>query len=510
MSWLKRNYNFTIFFSLLIILIADRVNTLINFCFLYTDIDQVVLWNGAVDYSKGIFHEPFFYGQSYNYMIEALVAVPLLWSSIPVTKSLPIATTIITCTSFISLAYLFYRNKNYFFSQITLAFPVLLTIEYNILTSIPRGFNQAMLASPLLFASLFDSNKKRSMILFYTGAGLSFILNQSAVLIIIPIGAYHFWKEIKNKWFYINAVILIPFYLLDKAAKHYYVIYPEKDLHKISGTEFDFNTLVNSLLHFNHWEYLFLFKTNLGTQYIYLISGLIIINLIKRNWRSFIFTISALTILIVSLGIPKTQVVYEGAGVFFTPNRLYILLPLIFILSLYVTFENIKVKKALYPILLCLSLFFVIHKHYRFEESITEIIGNTKFPVAFNENITERITKLYMLQELNEPDQIININNRGWSYAFDSYCYYPVVSSILNKNKIATCTNLNSDRRTWLYDSSLKHKKLILNGIKSHEKNDNNLALKDIDHDKVFIENNSLPLDSLMNTFGLYYGIKGI
>jgi len=69
---------FLLYILLLILVFADRTNTLIHFTFKYTDCDQAVMWLGAKEIMQGKFHEPCFYGQSYNPMIESLFAVPLL------------------------------------------------------------------------------------------------------------------------------------------------------------------------------------------------------------------------------------------------------------------------------------------------------------------------------------------------------------------------------------------------------------------------------------------------
>jgi len=60
------------------LVIISRILTLTEFSFKYTGSDDVIFWQTAMDYSKGIFHEPFFYGQNYNYALESIIAVPLV------------------------------------------------------------------------------------------------------------------------------------------------------------------------------------------------------------------------------------------------------------------------------------------------------------------------------------------------------------------------------------------------------------------------------------------------
>ena len=66
------------FLFMLGLLILDRLLILYYFGFRFTDIDEMIFWLGANDYARGVFHEPFFYGQNYNYMLEACLAVPFI------------------------------------------------------------------------------------------------------------------------------------------------------------------------------------------------------------------------------------------------------------------------------------------------------------------------------------------------------------------------------------------------------------------------------------------------
>ena len=61
-----------------IIVLAYRAWLLHIFGFVYTDSDQTIMWIGAKHYSQGLFYEPRFYGQAYNTMLEALLAVPFV------------------------------------------------------------------------------------------------------------------------------------------------------------------------------------------------------------------------------------------------------------------------------------------------------------------------------------------------------------------------------------------------------------------------------------------------
>ncbi len=77
-------YLFPVFWlGLCLLLLLHRWNVLHEFGFQYPDSDQAIMWQGAVDFAQGIFHEPRFYGQDYNTMIESLFAVPpaMVWNA---------------------------------------------------------------------------------------------------------------------------------------------------------------------------------------------------------------------------------------------------------------------------------------------------------------------------------------------------------------------------------------------------------------------------------------------
>ncbi|NQY66646.1 MAG: hypothetical protein HRT72_02835 [Flavobacteriales bacterium] len=183
----SRSNKWFLFSIFLLILLSDRYNTLKYFGFVYTDLDQMVMWNGVLDYSQGIFHEPFFYGQAFNYMLESLFAVPLFWVNIPVYIALPIVTTILSIIPFIALAVYFTRRGYPFWAYLTLTFPVLLPLEYNFLTTISRGCTQANLFIPLLFIPLFNPQNKRNVTILYVVSGICLVANPSSALLIVPI-----------------------------------------------------------------------------------------------------------------------------------------------------------------------------------------------------------------------------------------------------------------------------------------------------------------------------------
>lgn len=79
--WLQQDKH--TFGLLLLLLLLDRLFLLVTFNFKFVGSDDLIFWQGANDYLHFRFHEPYFYGQNYNFMLEAVVAAPLRLLGVP-------------------------------------------------------------------------------------------------------------------------------------------------------------------------------------------------------------------------------------------------------------------------------------------------------------------------------------------------------------------------------------------------------------------------------------------
>src|SRR6187551_3355709 len=147
-SFLNRNK--IVFLLLSGLVLADRILLLINFSFRYTGSDDLIFWQAATDYMHGIFHEPYFYGQDYNFMLESVFAIPLLALGIPHYIALPVSSAFISLFPFFFFARILYKRNYLIESFVFLVIPLLLPIEYGILTSVTRGFVSGLFFSAFL------------------------------------------------------------------------------------------------------------------------------------------------------------------------------------------------------------------------------------------------------------------------------------------------------------------------------------------------------------------------
>lgn len=512
---LTRNKDFAfskgfILLILTLVLLADRTISLFYFGIIYTDIDQLILWNGAVDYSHGIFHEPFFYGQPYNYMLESVIAVPLLHLNVPVYQALPAATSLISVLPFIGLAFILHKKGEFFWACLCLIVPVLLPLEYNFMTSISRGFVQAHLFIPLLFIPLFNPENKKNITLLFIASSICFIANQSSILLIFPIFMYVASFHYKSIYFYRNALWVFPFFVLDFIFKFYYKIHPEKVLHNISGVRLDGKKFIESISSSNIFENLLPFTTTGGFYYPLIFIVLAIITYKKGAKKEFIFILSAIFIILISFAIPKVQDPYplENAGIFFSSSRFYLLIPLLLIISAFMVLRNYKVKSYVSFILIAICSFSVFIKNMPIQKTIDKTVKETSFPIAKNQDLVSRAVNLKTIISENNVDLIVFGMSYGWNWnnLFDSYALYPLVIDRMHQTKKPIAVNITGDRRSWQYENSESSNRILLIDTYIEEQ-----LLKTLDYDTIgnsyiLIKNNKTNTSELFEKLNCKFG----
>jgi len=495
-----------LFIVFLLLMLTDRAITLFHFGFVYTDIDQLVMWNGAYDYARGIFHEPFFYAQPFNYMMEAFLAVPLLWMRVPVYIALPIITSILSLLPYIALAIFFNKRNQSFWALLCLSLPLLLPLPYNFLTTLSRGFVQAHLFVPLLFIPLFDPQNKKNIALFYLASSLCFIANQSSLLIVLPVALFVFTYHYKSFSFYLKSLWVLPVFIADHFARHFYTLHPERVIHQMAGMKIDTHTFMESLRTARHFENLFPFFSGWGIVYPFLFLILAIIALRRSMKKEFLFILTILILLILTFAIPKVQEFVPNTGIFFTPSRLFLFLPLLLILTVYFLFAKFIRNRIPVYLLLLLSLTMLITKNIHISEKAQKTFSQTVFPVAKNTDIVARANDLKHLAQKYKLDLIVHTTFSDWSYVFDSYAYNPLNENCCQRKEKTISVNIDDDRRTWLFGEATHCRQILLNGIKADTSKLKGLDYEILNPNQIVIKNNAMEVRDLFIKLDLKFG----
>lgn len=494
---------FGVFLSFLAL---DRLLTLVHFGFVYSDIDQLVLWNGAMDYSNCVFYEPYFYGQAYNYMLEAFLAAPLVALHMPVYIALPLITTLLSLLPFVVLAIFFYKRKYFFWAYLALGMPLLLPIGYNFLSNLPRGFVQAYLFIPLLYIPLFKPQSNKSVTILFLAAGLCGIANPSSVMVVLPIMVYVFTFQYKLPQFYTKSMLMLPFFAVDYLSKSVYKMHPEKVMHKVLGLTLDGETFLKSFTNPQLFEHLFPFGSGLGIVYPIVFVAIAIAAWFYSKKRVFLFIVTILGLLLVSFAVPKIQEDYTGANVFFSSSRVYLTLPLLFVISLFLVFRNRTIQPIYSYALVLLCGVTLIAKNVNLTSKINTVVTQTTFPVAKNEILLGRAIHLKQQADKYNIDLIVHANSAGWNYVFDAYGYNPLLQSTTSNRSKTISVNQTGDRRTWLYQAAQQSKNVLLNGYTLDTAALRGLDYKILNESQTVILNNHMAVEGLFAKLNLDFG----
>lgn len=322
-----------IFLFIILATLIDRVLLLSTFGWHWTSNDDIIFWLGARDYANGGFHEPFMYGQDYNYMVESLLAVPFVWMGIPYAKLMPVITSFMALLPFWTFAHDEFRKKNFHAAFFIAAIPLLLPIPYGIMTTVTRGF-----INGIFFLSFFPFTRRASnKWIRFAGMSaictLAAIVNANSLIVAIPLMIMEWVKEFRNWKFYVATLIgAVPFLLFYYFSRQYYVHHPEVVLHSLHGgwrMDFHAKELIPEALGNldDMFRYLGLFWWKNGTILPVLLVTATIIQFATKTYRTGLAILTGILIIIIAFGFPKVHDGFETP--FYSNARNFLAVPLL-------------------------------------------------------------------------------------------------------------------------------------------------------------------------------------
>lgn len=313
----------------LCILLLDRWLVLHQFGFRYVDDDQAIMWTGALEMAQGRFHEPCFYGQRYNTMLEGLLAVPLLWMGVGPSVALPLITSSLTLFPFLLLAFFLFKQRAHALAAIVLVLPVTLPPEYGMITSMPRGFVTGVFLSAFAILPLYWRHPATFFLSpFFTI--LAVFANPNAVLVLAPVGLLillrHYADLRLYGWGLMGAV---PAGLIYFFALRFYDLHPAYAVH--AQWELGFHVGDIRRDHLRFLDELSPVLWGKGFMVSLVLSVLLIMLCIARQWKSAIALFGGIFLLVASFGFGK---VHDGIpSVFYPWARMFLAVP--FLIALF-------------------------------------------------------------------------------------------------------------------------------------------------------------------------------
>jgi hypothetical protein len=365
----ERTLTWSVLILLCLLNMVYRIFVLKQFAFAYTDSDQVVMWCGARDFSLDQFHEPAYYGQNYNSMIEAFFA-SLFFKWITPRHALPMITSFLALFPYFIVAGVCYFKKRNVQAFLVLSIPLLLPPEYDLITSMPRGFITGIFFAVIGSIAVYYPEKKWGFFLFsfFNMIGLS--LNPNGVLITLPIGFILFLVNYKNVSFYVYAfagaaIGVLPYLYI----QYFYEQHPNYIVHGQWELEFSIEYLKQGLLNLNRSFAYIVPGCWYESMMLFLILLSMVIALSKQKER---IKMVALCILIffvgITLGINK---IYDGdETIFYHYSRMFLALPVV--MALFIAFIKIGKEKLMTAIIVIVACSFFSFKIMTLEDSVSE------------------------------------------------------------------------------------------------------------------------------------------
>ena len=375
-----------------------------------------MLWQIARDLSEGSFYEPYFYGQNYNFPLESWIVAPLLKLGIPIWILFPLITSFLFLLPFFLLGYYFLKNKNTFGALICIGMPLLMQIEFNIISGLSRGFATGMFAAGFL-AFFINQSKNRDFVLFGFFSVLALALNPNSVVFVAPLGFYyllHNWTSLKFYPFLFLGALppLAGKFLADK----FYEDHPEYLLHTLWGNEFSIVALKDGFLEMSRiFQYSMPVIWNFDGLVLLILLASAIILFKQQKPKEAWSTLVAFVILIIALGIPK---VHDDVGsIFLNTTRMWLALPLCMALVAgWLSQNRTIVKRQEYLLLIALASFF-IYKQVNFRAVLDYETAKRNYgPVAIIpiEKLRDKCLEIKQLAEQHKVTLVAL--NPNWDY----------------------------------------------------------------------------------------------
>lgn len=328
MRWLRLKEFQLSFLAVVTLLVAvayltKLASVLFNFSFIYSDMDQALIWYETFELRNGRIHSLRFFGQNYGSILEAVVAFPMVF--LPYNVAVPLATVLLTHLPFFAIYH--YLNKSLLGLFWILVILCLMPLEYAMITSMPRDLVTGIaMASLSLF--FFRSNKPAAIAATGFFATFGWSLNQNATILSVLILTYSVIIENKIQIRRIIWVIVgtLPALLIHFGLDYFFKQNPELVTHHAWQFSYSHLQLTDGLSNLDrHFKWVTPLLTGQGWA---LPAGFLVLSgfaFYRKRIDLALGTLSALIITIFSLGVLKVHDGYES--IFLSHERMFLALP---------------------------------------------------------------------------------------------------------------------------------------------------------------------------------------
>lgn len=307
-----------------------RAIILHRFAFTHVGIDDALIMQVAIDYGNGLFREPYLYGQNYNPMLEALLAAPLVRVGAPPWIALPAITSLLALLPFWSWAIWALRKGESAPAMAIAAVPLVLPVEWGMITSMPRGWVHGLALLAFIPWMLDGRNSVLRHLLIGFTLMLALLCNANALPVVAAIALWLGLTRMPHPSLWAaSAASLALGYAVHRSAQSWYEARPGTVVHPLQQSDMAFSAdllraglagIDAHALHMHPFD-------GMGWLAFALAAAASVALMLRGRWEAGAALLASLVVLLFALGLPK---VHEGcASVFFPQSRMMLSLPLI-------------------------------------------------------------------------------------------------------------------------------------------------------------------------------------
>lgn len=496
-----------VYYLLCLLVIFERAYVIRYFGNLYSDSDQLILWQAIKDLSNGHFYGPYFYGQMYNPMLEAWLAFPFYKMGLSFQLALSISTSVLALSPFFILAFYLKRKYGIEYAILPLIIILLMPANFSYLTTISRGFITGFVFVTMGLVVFLKAEKNWAYLVSGLLIGISLYMNLNSLLV-LPLFLLkfkeHAFKSILAKTPFIIAGSLSYLGLL-LLSNYFYHLHPFALVHETPTLKFGVKYFLRAI---NHLDVFFNKVTPFFgfSAYVWLLAFPAIgVFLYKKNKRTEALILFVSFAQIIACLLLKK--VNDGTNsVFFAGDRMFLALPILYLFLIIFVFQNVSLQttKVFRNSLIFVSIFFLSFK-IAFANKFLKQALSPKY---------ESVVKFFKIEDLkrecqsqlnftNEKATIVvslSASSAQQDVIYGCNCLLPEFPQTLNPlfERRPTLMDKLKDNKPKYILFETKHFDSIQNLIKTPLK-----VIRQDDH-LLFVKNDSLSLKSILQPLKLW------
>jgi len=312
------------------LLVLDSVWVLLAFGIRFTDEDQTIYWFAAEEFSRLRIREPFFYGQRYNTLLEAVPAAVLRLAGVPPWASVPGTALAFGLAPWAIFAALAWRRGARLLAVALLAAPLLLPMRYSMLLCL-ASYNAGVLLAALGIAAALSVTKPGPR-WFASGLllGLAAVQNPNSIVLAAP-AAIYFAIEGRSdlalrRWASLGLALAAA---AQAAGLLFYKLHPAYDLHVPWPLELSLGSFRLALGHLDRFFGTYVPAWLPRPELVFLGLAAAVILAVRARRASMVAAAACAAVgLLLSLAVTKLQ---DGTdSIFYSYARMYLALPALF------------------------------------------------------------------------------------------------------------------------------------------------------------------------------------